>query len=139
MLGKSRKQKGKDLERFVAKALLEFDKHAYARADSGSGLHRKEDVFTTLPFFIECKNQAEPSINSWWKQTLDGCPANKLPILIYRLNYQKSPTVVTTYYDLLHFISGVNELPEDNTLKFLIHFAFEDFISVIREAQKHEN
>ena len=53
MLARSAKQKGKKLEDYVAKAFQEFDKYAYRRADSGSGRLRKEDVFTTLPFFID--------------------------------------------------------------------------------------
>lgn len=129
MLNKSKKAKGKRLENEVADALKEFDQYAYRRADSGSGLHRKEDVFTTLPFFIECKNQEEINITSWWKQTLEGCPANKFPILIYKKNFQRDPLVYMKLSDLISFMADKRV----ETFKITITMVFEDFISLLRE------
>jgi hypothetical protein len=134
MLTKSKKQKGKWLEKLVAKKFKEITPYVYSRADSGSGKFHKEDVTLpdNLPFFIECKNQAEINIKQWWKETIDGCPAGKFPILIYKQNYQREPTVVTTFFNLLSYISRVKELPEDNSLQFLIHLNFTDFINLIK-------
>lgn len=138
MLPRSAKAKGKRLENYVARELAKVDKYAYRRADSGSGRLRKEDVFTTLPFFIECKNQDTLELNSWWKQTLNGCPTNKLPILIYKRNFEREPTVVTTFFYLLTYISGVEELPEDNELQFLISFKFNDFVKLLWTKKQSE-
>lgn len=132
---KNSKAKGKQLERYVAKALNEFDKVAYARLDSGSGLHRKEDVFTTLPFFIECKNQAEPSIKAWWDQTISGCPKEKYPVLIYRLNYQKEPTVVIQLFDLIGYIGDTKLSPSPER----VSLSFADFLSLIRKKYDKQN
>lgn len=105
MLVKSKKKKGKQLEKFVAERLGKIYKFAYSRADSGSGKYKKEDVSLPddVPLFIECKNQAELNFGSWWKQTLNGCPASKFPVLVYKLNYQ-SPKVSLMLNDLLYFL-----------------------------------
>lgn len=129
---KNAKAKGKQLERYVADALKKIDGVAYARLDSGSGLHRKEDVFTTLPLFIECKNQAMPQIKSWWLQTTMGCPANKFPVLVYRLNYQKEPTVMMDFRDLMLFTGNREPIKDDMIPTFKMSFSFTDFIHLIR-------
>lgn len=105
MLVKSKKQKGKQLEKFVAGRLGKIYKFAYSRADSGSGKYKKEDVTLPddVPLFIECKNHAEMNFSSWWRQTLNGCPASKLPVLVYKLNYQ-TPKVALKLNDLLYFL-----------------------------------
>lgn len=105
MLVSSKKRKGKQLEKFVANRLGKIYKFAYSRADSGSGKYKKEDVTLPddVPFFIECKNHAELSIGSWWGQTINHCPASKIPVLVYRLNYQ-TPKVVLKLNDLLYFL-----------------------------------
>jgi hypothetical protein len=133
MLPRSAKQKGKVLENFVADELSKIDKYAYRRADSGSGFRRKEDVFTTLPFFIECKNQAKLNITLWWKKTCFNCPEDKYPILIYKQNYQHNPVVYMWLDDLFSFISDkkINAF-EENVMLF-----FTDFMSLLR--RKYEN
>lgn len=131
---KNAKAKGKQLERYVADALRKIDGIAYARLDSGSGLHRKEDVFTKLPLFIECKNQAMPAIKSWWLQTTMGCPANKFPVLIYRLSYQKEPTVVMHFKDMLLFTVGKAPRNDDSIPTMMMHFNFNDFINFVNSS-----
>jgi len=127
MLPKSKKQKGKQLENFVANELRKIDKYAYRRADSGSGLHRKEDVFTTLPLFIECKNQKELHINDWWKKTIENCPSDKYPILVFKQNYQREPTVCLWLGDLLSLLSK-----QKVDLKYKIYLAWSDFFDLIK-------
>lgn len=136
MLPRSAKAKGKRLEKYVADRLSEIDKYAYRRADSGSGRLRKEDVFTTLPLFIECKNQENIQISQWWKQTLRGTPKEKFPVLIYKKNFEKQPTVTMRFGSVLSWISGHANMP--NEFNFLIHFSFEDFILLIKNLKLHE-
>lgn len=132
MLPKSKKAKGKQLEKYVAKKLNEIYSFAYARADSGSGKYKKEDVTLpdSAPFFIECKNQAEARVSDWWKQTVYHCPEDKIPVLIYKLNYQKNPLVVMTLGDLVRVVGGV-----DPSLwsEVLVSCSFEDFLSVLKK------
>lgn len=132
MLPKSKKAKGKQLEKYVAKKFSEIYSFAYARADSGSGKHKKEDVTLpdSAPFFIECKNQAEARVSEWWKQTIYHCPQDKIPVLVYKLNYQKNSTVVMTLGDLVRVISGVDPSLWGGVL---VSFLFEDFLSVLKK------
>ena len=143
MLPKTKKQKGKRFEKYVAKELKKVLGFVYARADSGSGKEHKEDI--TLPdyvgIYIECKNHAKKDLKRWWSQTVEGCPDSKIPILVYRLNYQKEPTVVMSAIDFLDFLSGEwrNRIvsfrekwelyPE---LSFLVEFGFNSFLELLK-------
>jgi hypothetical protein len=131
MLNSSKKQKGKRLEKFVAGELAKVFSYAYSRADSGSGKFAKEDVTLPkgIPLFIECKNQADLELMTWWRQTLEGCPASKYPVLIYRLNFQKVPTVYLRFGDLLSMMSG----KKVDTFQFNISLSFDDFLQVLKE------
>lgn len=129
MLPKSAKAKGKRLEKWVCSRLKTIDPHCYSRADSGSGKFHKEDITTSLPLHIEIKNQATLELLTWWKQTLESCPASKYPVLIYRLNFQKMPTVYMRFSDLLSYISG-NKI---ETFHFNISLSFNDFLQVVKE------
>lgn len=133
MLTSSKKQKGKKLEKEVANAFKDIYAFAYSRADSGSGLHYKEDVSlpNNAPFHIECKNHATPAVNTWWQQTLEGCPENKIPVLIYRLNFQKGQTVVIRLNDLNNYIYGAYS----TLYPVLITLEFSDFIEIVRERE----
>lgn len=129
MLPKSAKQKGKRLEKLVAKELKKIFSFVYSRADSGSGKYHKEDITLPdyVPLSIECKNQAELQIESWFKKTELNCPSSKYPVLIYKQNYQREPKVVMRISDFLNFLSGKRFKYEFN---FLITFDFKDFLAV---------
>lgn len=141
MLNKSKKAKGKMLEKFVAKAMGEIFSFSYSRADSGSGLEHKEDVSlpTDVPLHIECKNQAEINISRWWDETIDGCPAYRYPVLIYRLNFQKDPSVVMRMCDLLSFLSG-KKIEFGDEISMKVTFTFSDFVYLLKKkyADKHQ-
>lgn len=134
MLAKSKRAKGKRLEDFVVTYLKEFDAYVYRRADSGSGLHNKEDVTTKLPFHIECKNQEATDIKKWWLQTCDGCPESKYPVLIYKKSYQREPIVYMMLSDVISYMSDIKV----NTFKIGISMVFSDFTSLIREKCKSQ-
>ncbi len=132
----SRKQKGRQLEKFVAKAFEEIYPFAYARMDSGSGFRHKEDV--TLPdnvlWHIECKNHNAPSVNSWWEQAKVGCPAWKIPVLVYRLPYQEDPTVVVFLYHLIGFM-GKQDITHIDPSDYTISMAFSKFMKLVKERE----
>lgn len=136
MLVKSKKAKGKKLEKYVAHHLSKIFKFAYSRADSGSGKYNKEDVSIpdSVPLFIECKNQAKLSLTNWWNQTTFHCPRSKLPILIYRLNYQKEPTVVTNIMSLVKILKNIKEDVTD----IKISMSFNDFLALVKSAYDRE-
>jgi len=137
MLAKSKKQKGKRLEKYVASKLSKIFRFAYSRADSGSGKYQKEDVSLPddIPLFIECKNQAELSLKNWWNQTTFHCPHSKYPILIYKLNYQKEPTVVT---NLISLIKILREVKDDMT-ELKLSMSFGDFLDLVKSAYSEKN
>lgn len=130
MLTKSKKRKGKDLEKFVASEMKAIFGFAYSRADSGSGKYHKEDV--TLPDFvplhIECKNQAIEKFTDWWNQTIYGCPRSKFPVLVYKLNYWKEPRVMMKYADVANFLIGQKLL---NSMEFKVILSWKDFRELI--------
>jgi hypothetical protein len=105
---KSKRAKGKTLEKYVAMELGTLFKYAYSRADSGSGKYNKEDVSlpADVPLHIECKNHAVASVGTWWAQTINGCPSYRFPVLVYRLNYQTLPTVVMRLIDCFEICKG---------------------------------
>lgn len=135
MLVKSKKAKGKALEKFVAKAFRDVFGYAYARADSGSGKFQKEDVTIPheVPLFIEVKNQAKLSLKSWWHQTTYHCPVDKLPVLVYKLDYQKEPTVVMTASGFFQMVKNA-KIEEWQDTK--IAFSFSDFMEIVVVAYK---
>lgn len=133
---KSRKQKGRQLEKFVAQAFEKIYPFAYARMDSGSGFRHKEDV--TLPdnviWHIECKNHNTPAINAWWEQAKVGCPAWKIPVLIYKLPYQNDPTVVLYLYHLIAFM-GKQDISKIYPEDYTISMPFSQFTKLIAERE----
>ena len=73
---KSARQKGKDLEDFIADKLIEKGLDSKARRDnaSGAGTREKGDICTSATLFgrnlgIEAKNHETLHIPDWWKQT----------------------------------------------------------------------
>ena len=140
MLPKSKKQKGKRLEKYIARELKKVFGFAFSRADSGSGKFHKEDITLpdNVPLLIECKNQAEPKIETWFRKMEENCPADKYPVLIYKTNYQE-PKVVMRISDLLNFLSGLKQYHDFKDLfgfefSFKITFEFKDFVSLLSEA-----
>ena len=68
MLPKSKKEKGKRFEALIAR---EIEKAGLGKATreigSGSG-RRKGDIFSNIPYLIECKNQKQIRILDWIDQ-----------------------------------------------------------------------
>ena len=144
MLPKSKKQKGKRLEKYVTKELKKVFDFVYSRADSGSGKFHKEDITLPdyVPLSIECKNQAELKIETWFRKMEENCPADKYPVLIYKTDYQE-PKVVMRISDFLNFLSGSKQyydLPFKDLLgyefSFKITFEFKDFVDLLLKVFK---
>ena len=131
----STRQKGRVLQEYIAKAFKKIHPYVFSRADSGSGKTHKEDV--TLPDFIplhiEAKNWAKGSPAQWWFQTINGCPRSKCPVLIYRLNYDKKPTVYMKLTDIIFIVAEHIDLLKDLKVKL----DFDDFMSLVGELYKN--
>lgn len=133
----SNRQKGRALQIYIANAFKKITSYVFSRADSGSGKFHKEDVTLPdyIPLHIEAKNHAVADIGDWWKQTLNGCPASKIPVLIYRLNYDKKPTVYMKLTDLILMVEDKVGLLSGVKMKI----DFDDFMEIVKGkyGQKH--
>lgn len=124
-----KRAKGISLEDYVATQFRRIDKYAYRRKDSGSGKLRKEDVFTTLPFFIECKNQTQKNIQLWFTKAEMDTPGDKYTLLIYKGLGQHGATVYMRVRSFLGLLSGV----KIEGLGMMMSMELEDFISLLEE------
>ena len=117
---KSKRQKGKDLEDFIADILISKGLDSKARRDggSGSGNREKSDISTSAMLFgknlgIEAKNQETLHIPEWWKQAEKLELLGREPILIYKLP-RRTPKVhlvsiyLETFLDILVALQGVD-------------------------------
>ena len=111
----SAKQKGKDLENYVADRIVDsgIDVRAKRNADSGSGNREKADIITSMQIGnrnvgIECKNHKVPHIKDWWNQTKKLEDLGREPVLVYKLFGEGlGDAKAVIYFDtLLELISG---------------------------------
>lgn len=86
------KQKGRELEKFVADKIRAFgiDPKATYDGASGAGSREKADIITSMEVCgrnagIECKNFKVPHVKDWWDQTKKLEKINREPILVYKL------------------------------------------------------
>lgn len=133
------RQKGKELERYIAQQLIDkgIDARAYARGDSGAGNKEKTDVSTNAQILgrnagIEAKNQANANVKSWWEQTKKLETLDYEPVLVYSLMYErfedaKAIIYLDTLLELMKAASGVETIKtvqiEDRQLLFHVEQA----------------
>lgn len=105
--GKKAKNKGSTFERRMAKSLGDWWGSKFYRTPQSGGSVLKEgyelagDITTPDSDFrlhVECKNQEcwtmhgfltseKSSVWKWWQQTLDDCPADRIPTLVFTKNH----------------------------------------------------
>lgn len=98
-IGKSAKIKGHNFELEIARKIREkgVDKEAKRALLSGATWAMKEDIYTSLPFIIECKAQEKLQIYKWWRQVSQHRKPTKDPVLIFKSN--NKPTLVAMDID----------------------------------------
>ena len=76
--------KGRSLELSVAAQIRRkgLDRGAKRMHRSGGIDHRKGDVFTSLPYSIECKAQERVQLWDWWNQARDQARLGRPPVLV---------------------------------------------------------
>ncbi|MCF7836010.1 MAG: hypothetical protein K9M15_02720 [Candidatus Marinimicrobia bacterium] len=118
---KTRVQKGKILEKYVADQLREkgIDEKAYPAHGSGNTTTEKSDIWTSMMIHgqnagIECKNQKVVKIPEWWKQTRKLESLGREPILVFKLHMDPlEGTLATIYLDtLLDLVKEIKQLEE---------------------------
>lgn len=104
---RSRKAKGKKLEKEIAKRINEtlggYGIEAKVMPMSGSIDGWEGDVWTNMPLSIEAKNQEKINIWDCWEQTENQCNNFKIPLLVFSRNYHKNLAVLS-FEDLLFFL-----------------------------------
>ena len=90
----TKKAKGSRLEKKFASLIRQkgLDKNAKRQLMSGAS-YLKGDIYTTLPYSIECKNTEKHKIWEEWNQAVEQCPLGKDPVLVISGNYR--PILVT--------------------------------------------
>ena len=91
-LAKTRIQRGKEMENFIADQIISkgIDDKACRSIGSGSGNREKADISTSMMILgrnagIEAKNHKALHIPEWWKQTLKLEQVHKEPVLVFKL------------------------------------------------------
>ena len=101
MKGRSAKEKGSRLERRVAGAIRHkgLDPNARRMPLSGAFAHLPEDIYTCLPYHIECKNQERIKLWEWWQKIRD----KHNPVLVISGNNRPDLAVIdlNLFLDLL--------------------------------------
>ncbi|MCK5296603.1 MAG: hypothetical protein KAJ75_06910 [Alphaproteobacteria bacterium] len=107
------KRKGKRLEQKIAKLLRSsgLDKRARTSFQSGAHWSWKSDIYTSLPFAIEAKNQERVRLWDFWQQARDTGTVQKPPVLM---------------------VSG-------NNRPILAIMALEDWINLVKEMMEYKN
>jgi hypothetical protein len=111
MKASGKKEKGRRLELRFAKILRKIDKNAKRMVLSGADWAFKSDIYTTLPYHFECKNQERMKFWSWWEQTEGQASMSKTPVLVHTANHR--PIMVSMKAD--DFIALLQEI--DNNIK----------------------
>lgn len=102
---RSKKAKGKRLELKVSQGLRlkGLDKDARPMIMSGAAEGFKTDIFTKLPFAIECKNQERVQLWQAWEQAQEQRKPFKDPVLMISGNYRPI-IVVMDFEDWLNLV-----------------------------------
>lgn len=115
---KTARQKGKDLENYVADKIIEYGIDPRARRDgaSGAGTREKGDICTSasingINLGIECKNHAVAHVKDWWTQAQQLEKLGREPVVVYKLKGEgmgdtKVIIYLETFLELLQGQSG---------------------------------
>lgn len=108
---KGRRQKGARLERTFAKLLrqYELDEKASRQVLSGGSWTAPTDIFTTLPYAFECKNQER--LNFWdsWEQAKASEQPFSPAVLVHTANHR--PIMVSMEVEtFLNLLKEVKDL-----------------------------
>ena len=107
---KSKKQKGRVLENWVASRIRHHggDLKAQAMPGSGAFAHFKGDIHTRLPYSIECKAQETTKVWDWYEQAKRQVTSLETPVVIFKRNYSE-PMALLSAEDFLQIICELEE------------------------------
>ena len=123
MKASGKRQKGARLERKIAEVLRHsgLDKKAQRSFQSGATWSWKSDIYTSLDFAIECKNQEGiKKIWDWWEQAESQRKPYKPPVLMFTSN-NRPILAVMNLNDWINLVKERNEYREKAENKALGH------------------
>ena len=90
------RQKGKRLERQFAALLRRkgLDVNARRMPLSGAFSHLPTDIYTSLRYSFEVKNQERVNLWEWWDQARNQAAIGKPPVLVISGNYRPMLAIV---------------------------------------------
>lgn len=106
----TRREKGKDFERQIAKDLREsgLDKNARRMPASGALEDLKSDIITSLPIHIEAKRQEKWDVDKFYQQAFNGKKQHETPIVVMKKN-RKDAMALLSWKDLIYFMQLAKE------------------------------
>jgi hypothetical protein len=151
------KQKGKELEDYVADQIVSkgIDQRARRDGASGAGTREKGDIQTSMMILnqnagIECKNHKTIHIKEWWNQTRKLESLGREPMLIYKIQGQPmEETLVTMYLDTVLDLIKSYQKPKtapqstettytDNTIKYKSQRVINELKELIKILEKDD-
>lgn len=94
MSGKMSRAKGSRGELEAAKIASEHLGLEINRTPNSGGLWIPGDIQGIPGFHVEVKRQEKLAIDKWWEQSVQDCPENTIPIVVFRKNSQKWRVVI---------------------------------------------
>ena len=80
-----------------------LDDNAQRMPLSGAWSHLPTDIYTSLPYSFECKNQEKVKLWEWWEQARGQARMGKPPVLIISGNFRPMLAVMDVEL-LLNFL-----------------------------------
>jgi hypothetical protein len=150
------RQKGKDLENYVADLIRAkgIDPKAVRDGASGAGNREKGDITTSMMILnqnagIECKNHKALSIPEWWRQTKKLEALGREPVLVFKIDgelWEETKCVIylETLMDLVVASNGKRIVEEKaidtgsaRDLKYKTQRAVSAMKELIRELEQY--
>lgn len=109
--------KGKNFEREIANDLskrMDCDIRRTPNSGGIEGFMRQDIICMTqdsivAELFIECKKQESLNAHKVYWRTEGICPANKMPIVVWKKNNDPEPVVVIGYEDFCNLLERIEE------------------------------
>lgn len=101
-------KKGKQFELKVAKITRsKIDKAAKRNPGSHANWNRNSDIYTELPFHIECKDQEYLKPKEWFRQAEEAC-LGKTPVVAFQMD--EEVMTILRYDDFLNLLVEIADM-----------------------------
>lgn len=117
---KTARQKGRRLEKEIAKMYRDYDIDATAEPMPMSGAmdNHKGDILKKYDheWTDECKNQEKAKVWEWWKQTISQIRGGMKPVLFIKKNFEAEPLAIIRASDFFDMRAEIKQLRKENNI-----------------------